>query len=75
MIDDIDRANEIAQAERDAGVRRIVFAVAGKGSDDCRDCSEAIEEARKRACPSATRCVGCQAAAERRARLHAGQVA
>lgn len=75
MIDQIDRANEIAQAERDAGVRKIVMAVAGEGLADCEDCSDAIEEARRKAVPSARRCVGCQAAAERRAALHAARVA
>jgi phage/conjugal plasmid C-4 type zinc finger TraR family protein len=74
-LDQIDRANALAQVERDTAVERISAAVAAPGREDCEDCSDPIEAARRKACPSATRCVGCQAAAERRARLHAGRVA
>lgn len=39
------------------------------GNETCSDCGEAIPEERRRALPSAHRCVSCQAWAERVAKI------
>ena len=38
---------------------------AGTGSTDCEDCGEQIPAARRKALPTATRCVGCQEISDR----------
>ncbi len=48
-----------------ARVAQVQGALAGQGSEECEDCGEAIEPARRMAAPFAVRCVHCQAAAER----------
>ena len=71
--DDLDRAEGLASAERDAGVRRVratlrsLTEAVGVDPDDleCSDCGEAISAARKAAAPWATRCIGCQQQFER----------
>lgn len=63
---DFELAERLAQAERDAGAARVSAVVAGRGSPTCHDCGDAIEEARRKAAPFATRCIECQQHSERR---------
>lgn len=51
-----------------ARVAQVQGALTGQGSDECEDCGQPIEPARRMAAPFAVRCVHCQAAAERQMR-------
>ena len=71
--DDIDRAEGLASAERDAGVRRVratlrsLTQAVGVDPDDlqCSDCGGDIGAKRKAAAPWTTRCIACQKLHER----------
>lgn len=66
-MDDADRAQErqaAANAESLAKQSRQAQ-LDLPGNEICADCGEPIPEERRRALPSAHRCVGCQAFAER----------
>lgn len=56
----IERAEEFERLQRDAAVQRIRNSLVGLGEDFCLSCGDRIEEARRMALPSATRCVDCQ---------------
>ncbi|ARQ59203.1 TraR/DksA family transcriptional regulator [Rhizobium sophoriradicis] len=62
---DFDRAEELAEKERQAGIRRLQAELQRDGRFDCQDCENEIEPARREAMPSATRCIACQARFER----------
>ncbi|MBZ0164581.1 MAG: TraR/DksA C4-type zinc finger protein [Notoacmeibacter sp.] len=64
----MERAEAFVAAETAAGIARVGAAVTGTGADVCADCGEAIDAARRKAAPFATRCVGCQGAYESRSR-------
>ncbi len=72
MSDEIDVAQERDQCFRERAIASARAGVAGEGSEDCEDCGAPIDTARRRAMPSATRCVGCQESAERRRRRQRG---
>lgn len=76
MTDLYDRAQERAEfinaTEVATGLAKIRIASTLPGLSDCADCDGEIEEARKRAVPSARRCVSCQALAEQRAASRKG---
>lgn len=59
---------ERVERERDAAIERARSSLKQAGADDCEDCDRPIGEARRRAMPSATRCIICQEAAEGRGR-------
>ena len=63
MADNADEAQAIEQRLLD---KRINAALppARQGSEFCADCGGRISEARRRAMPQATRCIGCQETAE-----------
>ena len=61
---DYDRADALAEAERDAGVARIRAALKGAGRLVC-DCGDEISEARRRALPHTDKCIECARRAER----------
>jgi phage/conjugal plasmid C-4 type zinc finger TraR family protein len=71
--DDLDRANDLAARERDAGVARLqatlrslTMAVGGDpDATECSDCGDDIGAARKAVAPWATRCIACQQQFER----------
>lgn len=63
--DTVDLASEVETAARERAIAAARGCLAGEGSDLCADCGEEIPEARRRALPSATRCVGCQSGFER----------
>lgn len=68
MSDDIDAAQDMDARIRAAEVAAVRDATRGPGSDECEDCARPIPQERQRAVPWATRCIGCQEAAERHAR-------
>lgn len=55
----------LEQASRDEGLYQARACLTGAGCDECVDCGETIAAARKKAMPSATRCVDCQEQQER----------
>ncbi|WP_444453151.1 TraR/DksA C4-type zinc finger protein [Rhodobacter capsulatus] len=57
---DFDRAEELAEAERTAGVQVARSLVAADGQSICRDCGEEIDAERRAAAPFACRCIQCQ---------------
>lgn len=61
-------AHELAQLrteqEREAEIRRARVALQAEGSEFCEVCGQPIGAARRRAMPSATRCITCQEIAE-----------
>ncbi len=71
MADAADRASEV-EAERLAEqLERQARAAAldTRGNERCADCEEPIPAERRRALPSALRCVGCQELVERIAKI------
>ncbi|WDR00734.1 TraR/DksA C4-type zinc finger protein [Devosia sp. J2-20] len=64
---DFDLADRRADQERAEGLRRVMSAMAGTGTNDCIDCLEAIDPARRKAMPTACRCAGCQSDFESKA--------
>jgi len=69
--DDLDRAEALERAEREAAIARhraftaALVALHDIEAGDCTDCGESIAPARKAAAPWTTRCVGCQQQFER----------
>lgn len=55
-----DRADELAEKERQIGIEAASKALSGVGFLDCIDCGEEIEPKRRAALPSAKRCTSCQ---------------
>ena len=64
-MDDIDQANDLAAAEVESAIQTRVKYDNYNGADDCVICGEEIPEARRKALPSANRCISCQSASER----------
>jgi len=80
VVDDVDRANDAAEAERESLLRRMlarwvatpgVPRVAPDGTRLCRDCGQPIAAARLLALPQATACTHCAAVREDRERRYA----
>lgn len=46
--------------EKDAAIDAIRGGLAKQGNTDCEDCGDPIPDARRRALPSAKRCMHCQ---------------
>lgn len=71
MTDDIDRAQELEERQRDTALRRQATraGLAGKtmadSAHECQDCGDPIPQTRRWAVPGCTRCVRCQADQER----------
>lgn len=61
----MERASAIAEAEREAFVRRARAVVNGPArmSDDCLNCGDPIPAARLSVMPTAKRCIHCERAA------------
>lgn len=57
---DFDLAAERSEQERDAGIADARIALSQPGSANCHNCGEPISEGRRRAVPSARRCIKCQ---------------
>ncbi len=62
---DLDLAAERAEQERLAGVKRATSQLSKEGTAECISCGDKIEERRREAMPSATRCADCQMHFER----------
>ena len=67
MSDIVDRAQELEAANLDDALdrQRRAAELEAQGAAMCADCQEPIPEERRRALPSAIRCISCQAWAER----------
>ena len=67
MGDVIDRANDLAERERESALAAACASLAtGPGSAECRECGDAIPPDRRKALPATTMCVGCAEIAEAR---------
>lgn len=64
MPDEFDIAQQREEQHRAAAVRAIA-PVGGAGCEDCIGCGDPIPAKRRRALPSATRCIDCQHLFER----------
>lgn len=62
---EIEIAELRVEQERECGVARIRARLDAAGQDDCTDCGEQIDAARRAALPSAVRCMRCQGIFER----------
>jgi len=56
----IEAAEAAVAMMRDRAIAKVQASIAGVGAEDCIDCGEEIEPARRAALPSAKRCVSCQ---------------
>jgi phage/conjugal plasmid C-4 type zinc finger TraR family protein len=69
-MEDDDNAVAASEAlierQTETAIAGIRASLEEAGTDACIVCGEEIEEARREALPSATRCVGCQGLFERR---------
>lgn len=63
---DVVAAERAVEQQTATRVAQVQGAVRGQGSDDCNNCGDPIDDARRKAAPFAVRCVQCQAAFERR---------
>lgn len=71
MADEVDRANDLFEDRRNVEIKAISRMLEQHNeSDYCDECGNLIEPARKKAMPSAIRCVTCQEFHERSIRLH-----
>lgn len=69
MADDLDRAAELEDAEREAALARArARGYRGRSAERCEACGEEIPAARRRLLPGVRRCVECRAWDERRER-------
>lgn len=59
-----DQAEQLAEAEREAGIVSARAALSGGGFTHCVNCGVAIPLSRRKALPSAKRCFECQQAYE-----------
>jgi phage/conjugal plasmid C-4 type zinc finger TraR family protein len=69
-MDEDDRVVEAEVALLDRQREAVIVGIRARldepGAEECRDCGEEIDEARRKAMPSAVRCVRCQGLFERR---------
>jgi len=64
----LERNEAFERARAEQAVERIRSNLKGIGVEFCEDCEEPVGEARRKAMPSATRCISCQSVVERRRR-------
>jgi len=62
---DVEAAEAAVDRQREASIGRIREALLEPGEEECVDCGHLIPEARRRAMPSADRCLPCQSRFER----------
>lgn len=60
MKDIIDRANELAEMERERALAKHQQNRAGCSATHCEDCDEPIPTARRKMVQGCTRCIDCQ---------------
>lgn len=70
MTDAVDRANDLAEREREAAVARLTKSspLQHRDGTGCIDCGEDIGAERMARLPGALKCVGCAEIDEARAR-------
>lgn len=70
-MDLYDEAQALELRQREAAIEQqtIAAGLSGAGLPNCADCGEPIPLPRRKAMPSAIRCVNCQAWAERLGRV------
>lgn len=56
----LEQAQALEQHQRDAAQQRAQRACSGTGRPDCIECEEPIQPERRKAAPSAIRCINCQ---------------
>lgn len=66
MSDVVDRANKEQQAWLSEQIRNSVIRASATEDTECVDCGEPIGSERKRAMPSAVRCIKCALALEKK---------
>lgn len=62
----LERAEDFQRQQDELRVARIRSSLGVEGDEFCRTCGDRIEEARRIALPSATRCIICQTKLEGR---------
>jgi phage/conjugal plasmid C-4 type zinc finger TraR family protein len=60
MSDDADHSQKHEEAERHSGVSKAILSLQQEGCDRCIDCGTPIGDERRKAMPSAQRCIWCQ---------------
>lgn len=65
---DRELSEQRVEQEKEAAIAAARSALAGPGLVECEECGKPIGEARRRAMPSATRCILCQDVHEREQR-------
>ncbi|WP_457812940.1 TraR/DksA C4-type zinc finger protein [Sinorhizobium meliloti] len=65
---DRELSEQRVEQEKEAAITAARSALAGHGLNECEECGKPIGEARRRAMPSATRCILCQDTHERELR-------
>jgi phage/conjugal plasmid C-4 type zinc finger TraR family protein len=71
MADEVDLANTLFEDRRAVEIKAISRMLERTNpSVECVDCGEDIDAARRKALPSAVRCMRCQEEAETRHRLY-----
>lgn len=66
-MDEVERSKEDQDRfDREALERQLARMPTGESAEECEDCGDPIPEERRQAYRGCTRCVKCQARAERR---------
>lgn len=68
MADDIDRASETEDLQRSVAISSHRIDRTAVSATECKECGDAIEEARRQAYPGCTLCLTCKEASESRAK-------
>ena len=68
MKDQIDRANELAEKEREFALAKMLQKPTACSRLYCEDCDEPIPEKRRQTVQGCTRCIDCQTIYEHKAK-------
>lgn len=60
-----EQASALEQRHRDHSQQAVQRQLLGDGQDDCEGCGDSIPHERRKAMPSAIRCIKCQTTFER----------
>ena len=70
MADDVDRANEYAEREREAALAKLLQPDQRSPRTHCAECGVPIGESRLSIVPKAQHCIDCAHALEQKQRHH-----